>query len=96
FINVFITFPLLVRPIVEIVKVGLTIGGTFLAAHCATKIAKKNRNIPNDAIQNHNIIANGDVWQDPENDNKKHPHGIYKDVPYYHKNSKKHEKSISQ
>ncbi|HSC24954.1 MAG TPA: hypothetical protein VLB80_01925, partial [Candidatus Babeliales bacterium] len=35
---------MLVRPIVEIVKVGLTIGGTFLAAHCATKIAKSTKN----------------------------------------------------
>ncbi|HSC25173.1 MAG TPA: polymorphic toxin-type HINT domain-containing protein [Candidatus Babeliales bacterium] len=88
FINVFITFPLLVRPIVEIVKVGLTIGGTFLAAHCATKIAKKNRNTPNDAIQNHNTIVSGGGWQDPEDNNKKHPHGIYEKSPYHHSKSK--------
>ena len=69
---------------------------TLFGAHIAQKISKKHRLEIMNAASNSNTnsdFGGGGGWQDPEedddknNDNKEHPHGIYEDAGYHHKNS---------
>ncbi len=83
-----------IAEIAPIIKTGLTIGATLLRAHFAKKRAHKkfSSNAHNDVPSN-NYSYNSPDPNDPNNNqNKEHPHGIYKDAPYHHKNSRRKSK----
>jgi hypothetical protein len=88
-----ISIPAIVSTITPIVETLLATAGTFLGVHF---IAKKFKHKQHASSMNSSSSNNyGSYYpdpNDPENDknkrnDKEHPHGIYKDADYHHKNS---------
>ena len=87
-----LSIPTLVAEVIPVIKTCLAVGGTLLGAHFAKKISKKDVSDSYNSPST-NCDGNSPDPNDPddEKNNKthkdKHPHGIYKDAPYHHKNS---------
>lgn len=91
------TIPQIIPVIAQIAHTGLTIGVTLLGINCIQKIFGKNkhkqRHITNNSSNAYGSF-NGGGWNDPDNNendddhNQKHPHGLYENSPYHHRNSR--------
>src|SRR5579872_863814 len=94
-----ISIPYLVARVAPIAKTILTAVGTYLGVHFAKKAAHKHH--ADDKNSYSSSTDSGSYYPDPNdpNDdrnktkNDEHPHGIYKDAPYHHKNSGDYKKS---
>lgn len=90
-----VPFTMVVARVAPIAKTVFTAIGTYLGVHFAKKAAHKRSHIK-DTDSNYSSTDYGDYYPDPgdpnndKNKNNEHPHGIYKDVPYHHKNSGKY------
>lgn len=91
--NIVIAVPLfssVVPVIAPAIKTCLIAGAGLIGAHFAKKIKHKQKSFSH---VTHTNTYNGN-WHDPNDPNKdknknddNHPHGIYKDAPYHHKNA---------
>lgn len=91
---VVISLPHIVARMAPVAKTILTGIGTYLSVHFAKKAAHKQSRVKN-TDSDYSSSNYGRYYPDPndpnnDKDKKKdneHPHGIYKDAPYHHKNS---------
>ncbi len=89
---VVVYFPVIIAKAIPVIQTCLTAATTFLGVHFAKKAQHKLRASSLNSSSSNNYSSYYPDPNDPNNDknksnNKEHPHGIYKDADYHHKNS---------
>ncbi len=89
---VVVYFPVIVAKAFPVIQSCLTAAATFLGIHFAKKAKNKSKMSSMDSYSSNNYDSYYPDPNDPNDDknktnDKEHPHGIYRDAPYHHKNS---------
>jgi len=89
---IIVYFPVFVAKAVPVIQTCLTAAATFFGVHFAKKAKHKSKMLSIDSYSSNDYDNYYPDPNDPNDDknktnNKEHPHGIYKDADYHHKNS---------